>query len=127
MNSGSAGAPILVVEDDSNAAGTFQLLLEQSGYCVEIVTDVAEGIMRLQAEPTPSLILLDYILGRNTAEDFHRLQAHCPAPIASIPVVIYSGIYDVRSIAHRLHAADHFAKPIDPAHVLKIIQKLCPQ
>jgi CheY-like chemotaxis protein len=119
----AAKSPILIVEDDPDTAGAFQTLLEAEGYSVEALLDATEALQRLHMPPRPSLIILDYVLGKATGDDFRRAQRGAPAEIAAEPVILCSGIYDVRGIAERLGAAAFFTKPVEPMRMLEIVRR----
>ena len=54
--------PVMIVEDDRDILETLTEILECEGHCVIPVYSAEEALQRLQAGPTPGLILLDLLL-----------------------------------------------------------------
>jgi CheY-like chemotaxis protein len=53
---------VLIVEDNPDFQHLYGLIAEAAGYAVEIIPDGGKAMVRLQAEPVPSMMLLDCLL-----------------------------------------------------------------
>ncbi len=112
---------ILIIEDDEGVRSSIRDVLETEGYSVEVAQDGGEALRRLQAEPLPSLILLDLLMPGMDGEEFRTRQLTDPRT-ANIPVVVLSARPDGRQRARRLHAADYLRKPMSFEELLHVVQ-----
>lgn len=112
---------ILIIEDDEGVRGSLRGVLEEEGYSVEVAGDGAEGLRRLEAEPPPSLILLDLMMPGMDGEEFRTRQLTDPRT-ANIPVIVVSARPDARQTARRLGAADYLQKPMSFEALLHVVQ-----
>ena len=81
---------ILVVEDNADLRELLRLLLNRSGYEVQVAVDGADGMAKAQANP-PDAMLVDLIMpGIDGLELATRLRAESTLP--TIPILMYSGI-----------------------------------
>jgi CheY-like chemotaxis protein len=53
---------VLIVEDNPDFQHLYGLIAEAAGYAVEVIPDGGTAMLRLQAEPVPSIMLLDCLL-----------------------------------------------------------------
>jgi two-component system, sensor histidine kinase and response regulator len=79
---------VLLIEDDLSIALMYQLQLVSDGYEVELATDGASGLRRLQESP-PDLVLLDIRLPSMPGLDVLRAIGLDPR-LAGVPVLIFS-------------------------------------
>ncbi|HVY38455.1 MAG TPA: response regulator [Polyangia bacterium] len=115
---------ILLVDDNEDAAELLSMLLVDAGHTVEIAHDAATALS-LAAGLAPDVALLDiglpvmdgYQLG---SELRRRLGAQTPALVA---LTGYGQEKDRQRTAAAGFAA-HLVKPIDPEHLLTVIEGL---
>jgi two-component system chemotaxis response regulator CheY len=113
-------APILVVEDDVDVREAVQLWLEHKGYSVVTAADGSEASRLLDEGLNPCLILLDLMMPKMDGFGFRREQLADPVK-ASIPVVLFSGMYDARMQCMVLGTAGYLQKPVDPDRLLTLV------
>ncbi len=114
---------ILVVDDDEDVLETIQLILEIGGYDVEPLND-AELIFERIADFEPHLILLDVVLGKIDGRTIcGQIKGH--GDTKHIPVLMMSGLYDLKEINGMDCAPDDFMpKPFKMDILLEKIEKL---
>jgi signal transduction histidine kinase/DNA-binding response OmpR family regulator len=105
-----AGARILLVEDDPDAAAVMRASLEQCGHEV-VLAPTGGHAVRLARRERPAAVLLDLVLPDISGYDVLRILKNSP-DTAAIPVVVLS-IEPERELARRLGAWDALQKPID--------------
>jgi len=113
---------VLLVEDNPDSNAALELFLRSHGYDVMTAFDGEQAIERLRAGPRPSVVLLDVMMPGKDGNAFRREQLADPA-LASIPVIVFSGAYDVGGIAERLGVRDYLTKPVAPAALIKAVRK----
>jgi CheY-like chemotaxis protein len=114
---------ILVVDDDQDIRDTLTELLEEEGYSVVRASHGEEALAALQAEPRPSLILLDLMMPVMDGWQFRAEQRKNPAT-AGIPVVIISATGKDDKVA-ALGAVQFLKKPIRLEELLDAVEKHC--
>jgi DNA-binding response OmpR family regulator len=114
---------ILVVDDDDDVLETTQLILEIAGYDVEPLND-AELIFDRIDEFEPDLIILDVVLGKMDGRVIcSQIKNHDDTK--SIPVLMMSGLYDIKEIEEMECSPDDFmSKPFKMDVLLGKIEKL---
>lgn len=114
---------ILVVDDDDEVLETIQLILEIGGYDVEPLND-AEQIFERIEEFEPDLILLDVVLGKIDGRVIcSQIKSH--SDTKRIPILMMSGLYDLKEISELEAAPDDFmSKPFKMDVLLEKIEKL---
>jgi len=114
---------ILVVDDDDEVLETIQLILEIGGYDVEPLND-AEQIFERIEEFEPDLILLDVVLGKIDGRVIcSQIKSH--SDTKQIPILMMSGLYDLKEINELEAAPDDFmSKPFKMDVLLEKIEKL---
>lgn len=114
---------ILVVDDDEEVLETIQLILEIGGYDVEPL-DNAELIFERIEEFEPDLILLDIVLGKIDGREVCN-QIKSLYQTRNIPILMMSGLYDVKEVQNMVPAPDDFMqKPFKMDVLLEKITKL---
>jgi DNA-binding response OmpR family regulator len=114
---------ILVVDDDDEVLETIQLILEIGGYDVEPLND-AELIFERIEEFEPDLILLDIVLGKIDGRVLCS-QIKSQYQTRSIPILMMSGLYDLKEVQSMESAPDDFMeKPFKMDVLLEKIEKL---
>jgi CheY-like chemotaxis protein len=113
---------ILVVEDDHDIRVSVRNLLEDEGYRVLSVTDGRTALDVLEeADPAPSLIILDLMLPVMDGWKFaERLRAR--PRFAGIPILIMSA-YDAPPPPARI--VGFVKKPIDTDALLRLVERHC--
>lgn len=114
---------ILVVDDDDEVLETIQIILEIGGYDVEPLND-AEQIFERIEEFEPDLILLDVVLGKIDGRVIcSQIKSH--SDTKRIPILMMSGLYDLKEISELEAAPDDFmSKPFKMDVLLEKIEKL---
>ena len=120
------GELILLVEDNDNNRLLIRDVLQASGYVV-VEAETAEDGLRLAAEQTPALILMDIQLpGMNGIEALQRLRAD-PATRA-IPVIAVTASAMTQD-RHQIMAAGfdgYQSKPISVKGFLQAVREMLP-
>ena len=106
-----SGTRILVVDDDSDAAGLAALMLRKAGYAVDSVGSGDEALARVAAAAF-ELILLDINMPGMDGWAVLRILKADEAS-AGIPVAMFSGRGEVRDKVHGMQegAVDYITKP----------------
>ena len=120
----STAAAILIVEDDDTIRETLADLLEFEGYTVATTSNGSEALTYLQTNPAPALILLDLMMPEMSGWEMRSRQLREPK-LAAIPVVILSGVHDLRQQATTLAAAGYLPKPLDVNRLFTVIRRYC--
>ncbi|MBV9123609.1 MAG: response regulator [Planctomycetes bacterium] len=113
---------ILVVEDDTPTREALTLLLEAEGFQVSQAGDGREALRLLQEAAPPQLILLDLMMSGMNGWEFRQRLRQDPR-LASIPVVVVSGVGDVGLQTSSLGAASFLGKPIDPGELVETVHR----
>ena len=118
---------VLVVGDNEAARERLSELLTGEGYSCAEAVDGRGAVMYLRhAQRTgalPRLVLLDVKMPES-ARAFHEQQIE-DSTLASIPVVVISGMNEQDAAAHVLNAVDQVARPVDRARLFAIARKYC--
>lgn len=118
----SAGASVLVVDDDPGLREFIRANLEAEGYSVREAGSASEGLAALDEEP-PDLILLDVLMPRMDGwEMLRRVQER--HGVDAIQVIMYSGKVEEAGKAEERGAQAFIGKPFDPAKLLEATKQL---
>lgn len=102
---------IMVVDDDAFTRESFNRILIQDGYQVELVSS-GDGALNLLERIRPDAILLDFKMpGLDGIEVCRRIRANDKTK--NIPVIMVTGFPDEKEIAVRSGADDFLDKPTD--------------
>ena len=115
---------VLLVEDNPDSNAALETFLRAHGFEVVVAFNGQEALDRLRAGPRPSVILLDIMMPEKDGHAFRAEQRADPA-LASIPVIVFSGAYDVGSIAAQLGVRDYLTKPLDVQRLLDRVRRYC--
>jgi len=115
---------ILLVDDNVDSSATIEGFLRAHGFDVTAAFDGQQALDVLRAGFRPSVILLDVMMPKMDAHAF-RAEQRGDAALAAIPVIVFSGAYDVGAIAERLGVRDYFTKPLDIQRLLDSIRRHC--
>lgn len=117
-------SPILLVDDDPDVRESMKSLLELDGYAVTTARDGEDAMNQLKSGLRPCVILLDLMMPRKDGFQFRTEQLEDPE-IAPIPVIVYSGHYDVEQNTAMLAAAAYLQKPIRVETLLDKVATCC--
>lgn len=119
---------VLVIDDEPDMTSYIASILEGSQYTVQTANSAMEADKIIQ-ENAPDLILLDLMMpGRTGIQLFIRLKGN--EKTKKIPLIMVTGIkeklnIDWKEIVSKLRARvpDGFVeKPIEPVHLMKIVE-----
>jgi CheY-like chemotaxis protein len=119
----SPGDRILVVDDDDDIREVMQELLAAEGFQVDVAKDGLDALGKLEAQPSPPLILLDMMMPRMDGEAFLKALRAKPA-LANASVVVISGNAAAREKAGYLHAAGCLVKPFELDELLDLVRRV---
>ena len=117
--------PVLLVEDKDSLRAMLRLALESQGHLVIEARDESEAIQQLR-QARPAVVLTDLKLP--TGDGFGVLRAAKDLD-PELPVVVmtaYGSIQDAVT-AMRDGATDFLAKPVDPDHLLLLVERAIAQ
>ncbi len=124
MAENSAEGRILVVEDDVSLRTILRMQLERTGYDVRVAQD-GEEALRMVAEDTPDLILLDVMMpGMNGYEVCHALKSEITT--ANIPVIMLTARSEQEDRIRGLSggANDYLTKPYEVEELLVRVRNI---
>src|SRR5258708_8161806 len=119
-----AGAKILLVEDDPQAAGILEPILIAKGFSVAVARDGLEGLEKIKLL-SPDLLLLDITMPRMDGIELCRHIKNNEA-LRLIPVVMLTALTDLEKKLEALEAgADDFVnKPYNSLQLMTRIRSL---
>jgi DNA-binding response OmpR family regulator len=113
---------ILAVDDDQDILDVLQLVLEDSGYEVETLSDAHQLFDKINKEH-PDLILMDIMLNGLDGRDLCK-NVKLNNETHDIPVIMISASHTVGDVLKQECAPDDFlAKPFDINILLSKIQR----
>jgi CheY-like chemotaxis protein len=119
-----ASPRVLVVDDDAGIRESIMETLEDHGYQPIGAANGREALDLLhEADPPPSLILLDLMMPVMDGWSFREEQLKSPE-LASIPVVAISAYQDVAEQAEWLRV-DYLSKPLKLERLLRVARQYC--
>jgi CheY-like chemotaxis protein len=110
---------ILIVEDDAGSRRAMANVLEDNGYLVAAVGNVAEAVQFLRHDPLPQLIILDLMLPDVEGWEFRHAQKNDPR-LANIPVIGVSAVGKLVDVEYS------FRKPLDYDEFLRAVRQYVP-
>ena len=126
----SAGADILVVDDDPEMRPAMSLVLESQGYSVRTAQDGEEGWEKIE-EKEPDLLILDLLMPRMDGfEVCKKLEEKRSSGKGKFPVIILSAVFEENSRRRyeletetELQVDDYVTKPVSPPVLLQRVEK----
>ena len=115
---------ILVVDDEPDARELLAMLLELEGHSVKTAQDGLEALDVLRDGLRPSLILLDVMMPRLSGFGVLSCVRQMPG-LAKVPVVLVSGVADLKTIPVGLEVAAAMTKPVDPDLLVETVRRYC--
>lgn len=126
MDRSSRGAePILLVEDKDSLRTMLRLALETQGYAVIEARDETEA-RSLLGQSLPSVVLSDLRLPAGDGFGVLRAAKDADPDLPVIVMTAYGSIQDAVS-AMKDGALDFLAKPVDPDHLLLLVERALAQ
>jgi len=116
-----ASAPVLIVEDKDSLRAMLRHALEAQGHDVVEALDEAEAT-RLLNEVQPGLVLSDLRLPIGDGFGVLRAAKDFDPELPVIVMTAYGSIQDAVS-AMKAGAMDFLAKPVDPDHLLLLVER----
>ncbi len=117
---------VLIVDDHADLRETLAEILEEEGYTTAQAANGQEAFDYLQANPLPSLILLDLMMPIMDGWEFRKHQCREPA-LAEIPVVVVSGADEQEQRAGFREAVAYLTKPVDLSALIDTVSRYCRQ
>src|SRR5262245_471771 len=113
---------VMVVDDEKDPRESVCEWLSAKGYAVLPARDGADALRQLRASDghKPDVILLDLMMPVMNGWQFREQQARDPE-LKSIPVVVITANRDTRGI----EADDTLFKPVNPEHLLEVVERCC--
>ncbi len=118
-------APILLVEDKDSLRAMLRHALEQQGHSVVEAVDEAEAL-RLVRETRPDLVLSDLRLVSGDGVGVLKGAKDIDPELPVIVMTAYGSIQDA-VVAMKEGAMDFLAKPVDPDHLLLLVDRALAQ
>ena len=116
----SAGATVLLVDDDTLVQHLLRGELEREGFRVIAAGDGVQAL-RLAREHLPSAIILDIHLPKLLGWDVLS-ELKSDGATANIPVIILS-VEEQRARGFSLGACEYLVKPVEPERLLTVVRK----
>jgi CheY-like chemotaxis protein len=115
---------ILIVEDHHDVRESLQQWLEHAGYRAIGCSSGVDALAVLQSGQSVCLILLDLMMPGVSGFQF-REQQRATDTLSDIPVVVISAAPQPQEYHGNLRALAYLRKPVDPVHVLGLVQQHC--
>lgn len=127
----SAGADILIIDDDKDLVASMKIILESRGFQVRTAHDGKEGYNRI-LEKAPDLILLDVMMSTDTEGFDLASRLKGDSRFAGIPIIMTTG-FPQKMAEHGPERFQHILgmewpvsqlleKPIDPEELLAAVE-----
>jgi len=117
-------ATVLIVDDDPECRDTLADVLQAEGFTIWRAENGQEALERLRSGPLPCVILLELMMPVMDGWEFRKHQKQDVA-LASIPVVVVSGIGDTERNATSVDAADYLEKPFTLSKLIETVARYC--
>ncbi len=111
---------IFVVDDDASIGEILSMLLEMEGYNVASFNTGRAGVGKAKQEK-PDLVLLDYFLPGENAEDIITNMRNAAG--ANLPILLMSASSQAEQMAQKLAVNEFIPKPFQREILLKAIDR----
>lgn len=118
----ASGKTLLIVEDEVDLRETLAEILSLHGFNPVTAGSGAEAMEVLRQGEAPRVILLDLMMPEMSGWEFRDIQLRDPA-LASIPVVLVSGVSDLAEAAETTRAAAFLSKPLDIEELVLLLTR----
>ncbi len=123
-------AKILIVDDDPDFQNATTIVLEKEGHTTIHAKSGNEGLRRAKADQ-PDLIILDVMMDSVLDGVSMSQQVHDDDAIRDIPIVMVTSIAntdyaELFPTDEYIHIRAFMSKPIDPARLIKQVNRLLP-
>lgn len=115
---------LLLVEDDPDMRQDLAFLVEHRGHKVQTAAHGREALEKLSELGAPCLILLDLMMPVMNGWEL-RAQLLSHPELATVPVVLLSGVADIQSEARSLSAVAYLTKPFDFEQLYRLVDAHC--
>lgn len=115
---------LLIVEDEIDLRETLAEILRLHGFDPLTAESGAEALEILRQGQAPRMILLDLMMPDMSGWEFRDAQLRDPA-LASIPVVLVSGVSDLAEAAATTRATAFLSKPVDIEVLVRLVTGYC--
>ena len=116
--------PVLVVDDDFDVRDAIADVLETEGIPAAFASDGVEALQWLRDNPSPCLILLDWMMPRCDGATFRERQKSDPE-LAHIPVVLLTADARIDEKMRALDVNGFLRKPVDLDRLSSVIRHYC--
>ena len=117
--------PVLLVEDKDSLRAMLRHALEEQGHAVLEARDEAEAIQQLR-QSRPAVVLTDLKLPSGDGMGVLRAAKELDPELQVVVMTAYGSIQDAVT-AMREGAMDFLAKPVDPDHLLLMVERAIAQ
>lgn len=111
---------IVVAEDDPGITDVLQMILEDSGYTVQIMLSGTE-VYQI-CPPLPGMLLLDIWLGDTDGREICTF-LKSQATTHHMPVILLSAQKGIKTIAKEVGADNFLAKPFEMDALLALVEQ----
>ena len=118
----TAPADILIVEDKDALRQMWRLTLERAGYGVVEAADLKQARQALRRQP-PAVVLTDLRLPDGTGLEVLRAAKSLDPDVPVVVLTAYGSIEEAVA-AMKDGAEDFLQKPVDPDHLLLVLERL---
>ena len=115
---------VLLVEDDPDMREELGWLIEDLGYPVVTVAGGREALAALADMPAPCLAIVDLMMPDMDGWQLRARLLEQPS-LASIPVVLLSGVADLEAQAKAMDVVGYLTKPLDLDELSRLLATYC--
>ena len=118
------GRTVLIVDDDMRNIFALSSILERHGMNVVAATNGQEGIEIIERTPDLALVLMDIMMpemdGYETMQQIRQREQLADLPLIAVTAKAMKGD---REKAIESGASDYVTKPVDPDHLLTVMNQ----
>ena len=121
-------AKILVVDDDPDFQNATRIILEKEGHLISSAKNGDEGYQRAQKDQ-PDIVILDVMMdsvldGVSMSQQMHDDESTKAIPILMVTSIANTDYAELFPTDEYIHIRAFMSKPIDPAKLIKQVNKL---